>query len=101
MTRILRKGTKEYEERMVKRDERLIKEFLEFRKNPPGRKMRIKRKVDYKPKPDGRKSVKRKAEMDEEIINLCQKIRAYTNKIEGAIKKDKQELELDLLFEKE
>jgi hypothetical protein len=37
--KILRKGTKEYEERMARRekeqyqrDERLIKEFLEFRK---------------------------------------------------------------------
>ena len=45
--------------------------------------MRIKRKADYKP--DTGKFVKRKVEMDEEIVDLCNKIRRHTNKIEEAI----------------
>ena len=72
--KIVRKGTKEYEELMMRRekkqyqrDEMLIQEFLEFRKNP-----------------DGRKDV---------IIDLCNKIRKHTNMIEEAIRKEKQDLE--------
>ena len=72
-----------------------------------GKKYKIKRKVDYKPDknrkykikriadydPKTGKMVKRKVELNEEIIDICHKIRKYTNRIEEAIRKDKQELE--------
>ena len=63
--------------------------------------MKFKRKANYIPgknykiirKVDSYYTRMRKAEMDEEIIDLCNKIRKHTNKIEAAIRKDKQELE--------
>jgi len=65
-----------------------------------GKKYKIKRKVDYKPDknkkykikriadydPETGKSVKRKVELDEEIVSLCNKIRKHTNRIEEAIR---------------
>ena len=55
------------------------------------KKYKIRRLADYDPETG--KLVKRKFGMDEEIVDLCHKIRKYTNRIEEAIRKDKQEME--------